>query len=647
MKKVVKIIKKIFSNNIIMYTIFIYGLEILFKILNNSFTIDYSLLRILLSSYILSILVNLIKNKTIYKLTSTIIYFAITIYSFIQLGFNNFLGLFMSVNTSSQFSKVTDYIKDYFNSFKESYYLILIPFLIYIIYLYFVKITTNTLQKKYLVITPLIIIFYILTITLGFMQNKFQYVSNKELFNNPSLPNVTVNQFGITSYAFIDVKSKLFGTYENKSNKVKLDVKKEDKELEILKYIIDHEESDLYNSINTYFYNKENNKDNDYTGIFKDKNLIFIMMESITNIMEYKDYFPTLNKIYNEGLTFTNNYSPRNACATGNNEFSALTSLYTINNMCSANVYKYNTYTQSIFNIFNNAGYKTSSYHNYTEQYYYRSIIHKRLGSAKYYGIDQLEISYDDIYEEWPSDVDLIEKSYEIFGKEDKYMAFLTTVTAHQPYSSTSKYGDKHLALFKNLKASKQVKRYLSKVKELDLALEKLLSLLEEDNKLDDTVIVMFGDHYPYGLKTSELQKLFDYDLEKNMEIEKTPLVIYNSEQKGKKMDSYTTYMNILPTIANLFGIDHDSRFYMGEDLFSDNYSNIAVFTDGSWQSQYAFYDAEKSKINYISDKYKYKEEEIIEINKIINEKIKISNNIITHNYFNYLECEKDEHNLN
>ena len=75
-------------------------------------------------------------------------------------------------------------------------------------------------------------------------------------------------------------------------------------------------------------------------------------------------------KMYNEGISFRNNYSPRNSCSTGNNEMSGMIGLYSIYNTCTANNYKENTYHQAIFNLFNDKGYKTFSAHNYTEHYF-------------------------------------------------------------------------------------------------------------------------------------------------------------------------------------------------------------------------------------------------------------------------------------
>ncbi len=636
---------KIFTYDCVIFILYLLTIELLFKALTGTLEWNYTLLRIFISSSFVSVLffslVEQIPSSKVRK--SVIIFFTllIGIYSLAQLGFNNFLGNYMSLNTSSQLGKVTSYIMDYLHSFKANYYLLCLPMLFVIFYTLFVKHE----PKKYALKPTLVLLFvlavlYLPTLSLEFMQNKFQYVKNTTLFNNPALPNVAVNQFGISMFGILDVKSKLLGQASDLSetrDESQDDFSKREIDDEKILEIIENETDSTMNSLNRYFFSRNVTETNEYTGRLEDKNLILIMLESVNPMMVNEEYFPTLYKIYHDGISFSNHYSPRNNCATGNNEFSALTSLYTINNVCSANVYKNNTYFESLFHLFENQGYQVSSYHNYTEQYYYRNTIHKNLGST-YFGVDELEIPYENVYKEWPSDVSLVEEAYRRLNTDEKFMALLTTVTTHQPYGVSSTYGDKYLDRFQDLDVSISVKRYLSKMVELDLALERLLELLEEDGILEDTTIVMFGDHYPYGIKTSELQKMFDYDLEQNQEIEKTPFVIYDSSLEREERKEYTTYMNILPTLANLFNLEYDPRLYMGEDLFSKDYSNIAVFTDGSWQSSYAYYDAESSRIHYIVDDFRYSDEAILAINKEINEKISMSNLAIVKNYFHYLE---------
>ena len=218
----------------------------------------------------------------------------------------------------------------------------------------------------------------------------------------------------------------------------------------------------------------------------------------------------------------------------------------------------------------------------------------------------------------------------------DKFMTWLTTVSSHQPYYYSSIEGDKYLSLYDNLDLKIDLKRYKSKLKILDNALGILIDGLTASGKLDDTVIVLFGDHYPYGLSTNTINSVLDYDTGVDYESERVPFVIYNSKMEPKVFKEYTSYVNILPTVANLFGLNYDPRLYMGTDLLSKDYKSLVVFADGSWKNEYAYYNASKSDIEYFTDKT-YSIEELQQINNNISNKINMSSLAIKNNYFNYL----------
>ena len=649
--------KKIITTLIV--TLFFITEEIIFKILINNLTFDYSILRISIYSTIIGILIANISYIAKSKKWQNTILISLclisSIYSLAQLGFTNYFGIYMSVNTSGQLAAVKSYILDFIKSLKPIYYTVLIPVIPLITYCILRKNEKEETSKKkiykeiyinLLILTTLGLIYYE-TINLKFMQNKYQTITNKELFKYPSNPSTTVSQFGINGYFLLDIKSLLHEkveiTYEVPKETITVTEKHFDDT--IWNQIIEEEENTTYNTLNNYFISKEQTKNNDYTGYFKDKNLIVIMLESTNEIAINEEYFPTLYKIYSEGWSWKNNYSPRNTCPTGNNEFSALTSLYSINNTCVARDYKNNTYYESIFNLFKNKGYNVSSYHNYTEKYYARSIIHQNLGST-YYGAKELNIITSSTYGKWPSDKDLIEKAYPIIteNKDEKFFAFLTTVTTHTPYNRSSEYGDKYLSKFKDLNVSTDIKRYLSKLTELDLALQTLLEKLEEDGILDDTVIVLFGDHYPYALDTKSITQILD--ITDSVDIDKTPFVIYNSKETPKVFEDYTSYINILPTLANLFDLDYDARLYMGEDLLGDNYESLVIFPNGSWKNEIAYYNANNNKITYANKEITYTDEQIIEINKQITTKLQMSTTAIKKNYFSYLKEKYKGYNI-
>lgn len=661
--------KNILLNTIINFILLII-IEIIFKITNFFNLLDWSSIRILLSSFIISFLIASIEYfipKRVHKYINIIFIFICSIYALAETAFNNYIGVYMSLGTSSQLGAVIDYIREFILSFKWYYYFNLLPFVISILYYIFINkriITKFNISKDkndykslnkinfikkvglYLLILIIFVTLHFSTLYIPFMQNKLQVVSNSKLFKNPSVPSIAVKQFGVITYGIIDVKhyffpNELTDEYNVENNKKNNSGENTTRTFDDSdwKELIENETNTKLNTLNKYFINNNTTDINEYTGLFKDKNLIVIMLESVNDIIINEEDYPNFYKMYNEGMHWENNYSPRNSCSTGNNEMSGMTGLYSIYNTCTANEYKENTYFESIFNLFNNQGYKTFSAHNYTEHYYYRNEIHTNMGSGKYYGVEDLGISYSNLYKNWSSDEDFMTEVLKILDKDysdGKFMTWLTTVSSHQPYYYSSIEGDKYLDLYEDLNIKKDLKRYKSKLKILDNALGILLEGLEAKGILDDTVIVMYGDHYPYGLSTSTINSVLDYDTSVDYEAERVPFVIYNSEIKSQTFDEYTSYINILPTIANLFDLDYDPRLYMGTDLLSEDYESLVVFADGSWKNEYAYYDASKSDIKYLTDKT-YTIEELQAINESIDMKIKMSSLAIKNNYFNYL----------
>lgn len=664
--------KNLLKNNLIknymILVVFFSLLEISFRLISGISLNNIALLRIFIGVNFVSILLSFILswfNKLISKILVLLVSFALSAYTFFQIGFNNFIGVYASVNTKSQLGAVKDYIIDFFASFKGTYYLAFIPFILLIIYYLFLdKLTEKRIDKRFPLktnimfepgirtITSILVLtftgfLYYTSLDASFMQNKLQTISNKELFAYPSIASTTINQFGVLGFGFLDIKSTMveapskviYTAFENNGKDNNNSESKREIDDTILDEIIKNEKDTTLNNINNYIKNKDITDYNSHTGMFEGKNVIVIMMESTNDIIINKDLYPNFYKLYSEGISFKNNYSPRNSCATGNNEFSGMTGLYTIQNNCTANIFSNNTYFTSIFNIFKNAGYRATSMHDYTEQYYVRNIIHKNLGSEAYYNANDLNIKYYNEYKNWASDEDFMNAAMDITLNDtsDKpFMLWLTTVSGHQPYKVSSVEGDKYLSITEGTDYSMEVRRYMSKLKTFDNGLGILLDKLKASGKLDDTVIVMYGDHYPYGLKNKDISSVLTYDLD-DYEVERVPMVIYNSTIKSEVVEKYSSYINLTPTLANLFNLDYDPRYYMGTDVFSDDYLNMVAFADGSWKNADVYYNASSGSIKYYTSN-EYTTDELIRINNIVTNRMQISESIIRNNYFNYLE---------
>lgn len=671
--------KNLLKNNLIknymILVVFFSLLEISFRLISGISLNNIALLRIFIGVNFVSILLSFILswfNKLISKILVLLVSFALSAYTFFQIGFNNFIGVYASVNTKSQLGAVKDYIIDFFASFKGTYYLAFIPFILLIIYYLFLdKLTEKRIDKRFPLktnimfepgirtITSILVLtftgfLYYTSLDASFMQNKLQTISNKELFAYPSIASTTINQFGVLGFGFLDIKSTMveapskviYTAFENNGKDNSNTESKREIDDTILDEIIKNEKNTTLNNINNYIKNKDITDYNSHTGMFEGKNVIVIMMESTNDIIINKDLYPNFYKLYSEGISFKNNYSPRNSCATGNNEFSGMTGLYTIQNNCTANIFSNNTYFTSIFNIFKNAGYRATSMHDYTEQYYVRNIIHKNLGSEAYYNANDLNIKYYNEYKNWASDEDFMNAAMDITLNDtsDKpFMLWLTTVSGHQPYKVSSVEGDKYLSITEGTDYSMEVRRYMSKLKTFDNGLGILLDKLKASGNLDDTVIVMYGDHYPYGLKNKDISSVLTYDLD-DYEVERVPMVIYNSTIKSEVVEKYSSYINLTPTLANLFNLDYDPRYYMGTDVFSDDYLNMVAFADGSWKNADVYYNASSGSVKYYTSN-EYTTDELIRINNIVTNRMQISESIIRNNYFNYLDNKIKSYN--
>ena len=219
---------KMFKNIIIIFTLLTF-IEILFRAVSNIAIIDTSILRVILSNLIISIFISFLIswfNNKINRVIISILSFLFCLYAFLQLGFNNFLGVYISINTKSQLGAVIDYIKEFFASFLPKYYLLFLPFVLLLAYYIFIDkyFSKPTSDKKFILkkrtkyeyqirslgttISIIILGFlYIQSLTVGFMQNELQTVATKDLFNNPSVPSIVVNEFGVLGFGILDLKA--------------------------------------------------------------------------------------------------------------------------------------------------------------------------------------------------------------------------------------------------------------------------------------------------------------------------------------------------------------------------------------------------------------------------------------------------------
>jgi len=135
----------------------------------------------------------------------------------------------------------------------------------------------------------------------------------------------------------------------------------------------------------------------DLKGIFKGKNAVIILMESIDDWMVNKEMMPNLTKIMADSINFTNHYAPiYGGGATFNSEFMLNTGYMTpLNGETASNKYGRNYFPFSLPNLFIADGYDANAYHQNVSSFYNRGQMSKVFGYKNYYSSTELGVPYN------------------------------------------------------------------------------------------------------------------------------------------------------------------------------------------------------------------------------------------------------------
>lgn len=349
--------------------------------------------------------------------------------------------------------------------------------------------------------------------------------------------------------------------------------------------LIEAETDDTIKTMHRCFAGMEPTNKNDKTGIFKGKNLIFITAESFTDFAVDPVYTPTLYKLQSEGYTFSNFYTPIWGVSTLDGEYSNLQGLIPKPGVWSMKESKDNYLPFTLGNQFSKIGYQTKAYHNHNVEFYGRTLSHPNLG----YDFKGQGAGYS-FEETWPeSDVEMIDKTTPDFltpdedGNIQPFHVYYLTVSGHMNYNfSDNDMAAKNQNMVENLQMSEPCRAYMACNIEFDKSMELLLKRLEEAGQLDNTVIAIAGDHYPYGLKEDAISEFKGHRVDTTYEIYENTFILWTPGMKPERVDKVACNMDILPTLLNMFGFDYDSRLLMGSDIFCDK-EGLVVFQDKNW----------------------------------------------------------------
>ena len=406
-----------------------------------------------------------------------------------------------------------------------------------------------------------------------------------------------------------------------------------------------------------YSKNKIELKNNEYSNIFEGKNIIVIHAESIQDAAINQEFngekvTPNLNRIKDEGIYFSNFYSQASSGTSSDSEFTFASSLFPVTNGSVAVSY-WNREYETLQKLLKEKGYNTLSFHANNGDFWNRNNLHKSLGYNTFYSKSSYSVDEENIIGLGLSDKEFFKQTVPILKKEydenGKFMATLIMLSNHTPFDALDKYGE----FDTNIKEDGKVYPYMEDTKlgnyfksahYADSAIGELFEELDSEGLLDNTVVVIYGDH-DAKLPKKDYERLYNYDKETDGIIDKedenykpvdyyeyeinraVPLIIWTKDTKfNKTVNTAMGMVDVMPTLSNMFGLK--PTYALGNDIMGlDN--NLVAFPNGNWLTNDIYYNSQKDEYKVINPDAIIDSNTITKNNEITSKKLQISNDII------------------
>ena len=393
-------------------------------------------------------------------------------------------------------------------------------------------------------------------------------------------------------------------------------------------------------SLSAYFSGVEPTYQDEYTGMFKGYNVVFVTAESLSTYGISEEATPTLYKIYHDGFEFTNFYNPLWYHSTIDGEYTNCLSQYPASSKWSfeASADTYQPY--ALGNILNAEGYKSYGYHDFDATYYDRTKTHPNMGYSTFKAIGAgLDIPDHVMY----SDLECMEAVYEDFINDDHFNMYFMSFSGHLPYNYDMQYlcqknREEAEAALAGQNYSDEAVAYVAAQIELDKALEFLMDKLDAAGKLDNTLFIVAPDHYPYGLSDGTYNELAGSDVENDpFELHRNQFGIWSSSmEKSVTIDKLCSSVDILPTVLNLLGADFDSRLLAGRNIMSDC-DPLVIFANQSFITDKVKYNAGTGEVTYLVPESQVPAGYIDDMITEVENRLYISDEMINTDYYSFV----------
>lgn len=353
--------------------------------------------------------------------------------------------------------------------------------------------------------------------------------------------------------------------------------------------------------VNNYVRSNQAAVNEELFGKYKGRNVIAVSLESLQNFvinnqMEGHEITPFLNSLTNDPDTyyFSNFYHQTGLGKTSDSEFIVENSLFGLGRGAVFFTHGGNTYNSMAERLGEN-GYYTSVMHPNNKSFWNRDMMYQSLKIDKFYDIDSYIVEEGQAVNWGMKDIPFFKQSAaHMANMPQPFYSRLITLTNHYPFTLDEE--DKMIPEYTS--NSGTLNRYFQTVRYMDEAVKSFFQDLKEQGVYDNSIIVMYGDHYGISENHNKAmaqylgkEELTPYD---NALLQEVPLFIHiPSSGEGQEMTEVSGQVDIRPTILHLLGIETSKDMQLGADLFSPEHEDFVIFRDGRFVTDQYVYAGE------------------------------------------------------
>ncbi|WP_142827826.1 LTA synthase family protein [Planococcus soli] len=332
-------------------------------------------------------------------------------------------------------------------------------------------------------------------------------------------------------------------------------------------------------------------------GVAEGRNLIVVTLESLQSFtingeMNGQTITPFLNSLTEDEDTiyFENFYHQTGLGKTSDSEFLLENSLYPLSGGAVFFTHSGNAYNSMAESLGNN-GYSTNVQHANTKSFWNRDIMYESMNIDEFYDIESFEVGEGEAVNWGMKDIPFLEQSVDHMTEmEQPFYSRLLTLTNHHPFTLDEQ--DKSIPEFDS--NSGTLNRYFQTSRYLDESIEVFFEELKEKGLYENSIIVMYGDHY--GISENHNEAMSQYLGEEvtdftSAELQKVPFFVHiPGYGEGHVNEEVGGQIDMRPTIMNLMGIDASKDIQFGGDLFSEEHEEFVPFRDGRFVTDKVVY---------------------------------------------------------